>query len=144
MNNLIVYTDGGARGNPGPAGIGVYITTPEGEKVFAEGKYIGVSTNNEAEYTAFQTSLDWLLQFSQEHPLSQVIWKLDSMLVVEQLNRKWKIKEPRMQVFATQIWQKLQSLPCPYKITHVRRAENAQADFLVNEALDLHQTGGGE
>ncbi len=143
MTNLIVYTDGGARGNPGPAGIGVFVTSGDGKEVFSAGKYIGVSTNNEAEYSAFSDSLDWLLTYAQQNPVAGVVWKLDSMLVVEQLNKKWKIKEPRLHVFAQAIWQKLSELSCPYKITHVPRAENKEADLLVNQALDLQAQSGG-
>lgn len=142
--NVIIHTDGGARGNPGPAGIGVFVTDDQGNQVFAEGKYLGVSTNNEAEYSAFDASLDWLLRYVQEHNIEKTVWKLDSMLVVEQLNKKWKIKEPRLHVFAQKIWQKLAQLPCAYSITHVRREENKEADLLVNQALDLQMSGGGE
>lgn len=136
MNQLIIHTDGGARGNPGPAGIGVVFLDGENE-VFAQGLYIGDGkTNNEAEYTAFATSLQVLLENISTWQPSSIQWKLDSKLVVEQLNRRWKIKEPRMQQFAKDIWQKLSSLNVPYTITHIPREQNAAPDALYNQALD--------
>jgi ribonuclease HI len=138
MNSLelTIHTDGGARGNPGPAGIGIVVSDQLGQTHFELGKYLGKSTNNEAEYTAFFESLAWLETKREELSIAKVTWKLDSLLVVEQLNRRWKIKEPRMQVFAQKIWEKLKTLSFPYEIRHVRREENKEADLLVNQALD--------
>lgn len=132
---LIIHTDGGSRGNPGKAAIGVVVL--ENATVIAEvKKTIGVATNNEAEYSAFFASLEWI--FSQENysNLEKIQWKLDSKLVIEQLNKNWKIKEPRMQQLASKCWELLAKLPCPYSISYVPRAENAAADALVNQALD--------
>ena len=138
MTKLVIHTDGGARGNPGPAGIGV-VCLADGQTVAAEGKYIGEKTNNEAEYLAFLTSIDTLLANILAWQPASIEWQLDSKLVVEQLNRKWKIKEPRMSEFAQEIWQKMATLKVPYKISHIPRALNAAADALVNQALDAHQ-----
>jgi len=136
MTRLIIHTDGGARGNPGPAGIGMVFLDGE-ETVFEEGRFIGDGkTNNEAEYTAFLTSLQILKQNIHTWKPSEIVWRLDSLLVVEQLNRKWKIKEPRMSQFAHDIWQELKLLDIPYQIVHIPRAQNAAPDALYNQALD--------
>ncbi|CAN5307397.1 hypothetical protein BH10PAT2_BH10PAT2_1580 [soil metagenome] len=136
MNKLVIHTDGGARGNPGPAGIGI-VFLDGNETLFEEGQYIGDGkTNNEAEYTAFFTSVQTLQKNIHTWKPSEVEWRLDSKLVVEQLNRKWKIKEPRMSQFAHDIWQALATLDVPYKITHIPRELNAAPDALYNQALD--------
>lgn len=133
---FVIHTDGGSRGNPGPAAIGVWIGTPEGELIHSFGQYLGVGTNNEAEYEAILASLTWLLASPILTSITTLTWKLDSMLVVEQLNRRWKIKEPRIQAKATRCWELLKTLAVPYSITYVPRAQNAMADALVNLALD--------
>lgn len=142
MNNptLVIHTDGGARGNPGPSAIGVWVENGEGEPVHSFHHFLGVATNNEAEYEAFLASVTWLLSADQLKTTKSVTWKLDSMLVVEQLNRRWKIKEPRIQTKATRCWELLKTLPIPYQIMYVPRAKNYQADALVNQALDEHLT----
>jgi ribonuclease HI len=132
---LEVFTDGGSRGNPGPAAVGVTISRA-GKEVDTISEYLGVFTNNEAEYTAFQKSLERVGERAKTTPISEIKWFLDSMLVVEQLNKKWKIKEPRLQQFAMTIWQKLAELNTKFTISYVPRAQNARADQLVNMALD--------
>jgi ribonuclease HI len=133
--DIVIYTDGGSRGNPGPAALGVVVQRA-GKTIHSMYRYLGEKTNNEAEYEAFLASLEWLLANTSEIKPQVVSWKLDSMLVVQQLNKNWKIKEPRMHQLALQIWQKLSHLPVAYTIQHVPRAENAEADLLVNQALD--------
>lgn len=135
-SHLTLFTDGGARGNPGPAACGVYVVDQTGEVVFQTGKVIGESTNNEAEYQAFLLSLEWLGEYVSDHTLTSVEWKLDSMLVVKQLLREWKLKEARMAALATECWARLAKLPFSYRITHVPRELNRHADALVNAALD--------
>lgn len=132
---LTIHTDGGSRGNPGKAAIGVVVL--ENNAVKAEIKQtIGVATNNEAEYSAFFSSLEWILTQENRTEFKKIEWKLDSKLVIEQLNKRWKIKEPRMLQLATKCWSLLAKLKCSYTISYVPRAENAAADALVNQALD--------
>jgi ribonuclease HI len=132
---LTIYTDGGARGNPGPAAIGVAIEG-DGKPLAQWGECMGVATNNEAEYLAFQKSLEWVVEHAPTLQAEHISWKLDSKLVVEQLQKRWKIKEPRMLQAARAIWALQEQLHVPFSITHVPRAENAVADGLVNQALD--------
>ncbi len=136
VNSLKIYTDGGARGNPGPAGIGVYVIDQQRQVVYMESKYIGRATNNESEYKAFLASLEWLKTYLKSMTIDKVEWFLDSKLVVEQIKRNWKVKEPRLLEFAQQAWAILSILDCEFKISHVKRELNKQADALVNEALD--------
>lgn len=136
INSLTIFTDGGSRGNPGAAAVGVTVQDQTGAIVWETGQTIGVGTNNEAEYLAIKTSLEWLQTWDQTASLLSITWKLDSKLVVEQLSRRWKIKEPRMLVFAQQCWQLFDQLPCPYTLVHIPREQNKRADALVNQALD--------
>ncbi len=133
---LTIFTDGGARGNPGPAGIGVTVLDQTKTPIHEFGRVIGESTNNEAEYQAFLASIQWLTSTSHDFAISQVDWKLDSKLVVEQLNRRWKVKEKRLFSMVEEIWGLLASLPYPFSISHVPRELNRRADQLVNQALD--------
>lgn len=145
MATLQIFTDGGARGNPGPSGIGVHVIDETGTVVFELGKAIGDATNNEAEYQAFLASLEWVQQVrtAGSVDISRIEWKLDSMLVVNQLNKKWKIKEPRLAIFAQTAWagfQVLSQAGISHTVSHVYREQNREADRLVNAALDGNPT----
>jgi ribonuclease HI len=135
MASFTLFTDGGARGNPGPAGIGVSVLDDQDVEVYSYGEAIGIATNNEAEYQAFLHALSWLKQQPLQ-PKDLVVFKLDSLLVVEQLNKRWKVKEERMKVYTQQAWADLSQLPCAFTIAHIPRAQNKRADQLVNQALD--------
>ncbi|MBU0978925.1 MAG: ribonuclease HI family protein [Patescibacteria group bacterium] len=134
-SELIIHTDGGSRGNPGPAGIGVVVFC-DNQVIYKQSNTIGSATNNQAEYQAFLSSLDWLLSHQSKLNPTRVIWKLDSLLVVEQINQNWKIKLPHLKIMAQEAWQGLKKLTCEYQIGYVPREENAYADSLVNQALD--------
>lgn len=136
MSKLKIFTDGGARGNPGPAGIGVYVIDEHQTLVFQQSLSIGRATNNEAEYRAFLASLEWLGGYLKTNAIEGVDWFLDSKLVVEQVNKNWKIKEARLEKFTKVAWKLLSSLKFKYKISHIRRENNQDADRLVNQALD--------
>jgi ribonuclease HI len=136
--NLIAHIDGGARGNPGPAAIGVVVTDEAGNMLFEEGKLIGTATNNEAEYRA----LIHLLEKAATDPVlsssgaSSLFVHCDSKLLVEQVTGKWKIKEPRLQDLYNQVQVAKASVPFALRIKHVSREDNKRADQLLNEALD--------
>jgi len=131
INKLEVYTDGGARNNPGPAGIGVVI----GDKEYAE--YIGETTNNVAEYKAVIFALKKAKHLLGKSKLknTEVIVNIDSLLVVNQLNGKYKILEKELQLFFMEIWNLKFNFPY-LKFNHIPREENKRADYLVNQALD--------
>ena len=127
----IVHTDGAARGNPGPAAVGVVIQDESGRVIYETSRSLGVRTNNEAEYLAFLTALEYLRESRPEG----VEFNLDSELVVRQLNGQYKVKEPRLQALHGQAMMLLNFFP-RHSIRHVRRAQNKRADELANEALD--------
>ncbi len=129
-----IHTDGGSRGNPGPSAIGVVVLDETQTTVFELSKYIGITTNNEAEYQALQASLEWLLDHQAD--VTEVIWKLDSKLILEQVQKHWKIKEPRLLVYAQNCWKLLEKITCDYSLMYIPRAQNVCADALVNQALD--------
>jgi ribonuclease HI len=133
---ISVFTDGGSRGNPGLAAGAFFVYDDKNAVLHSEGTFLGQKTNNEAEYEAFLSSLHWVEENVQKHNIEEIVWKLDSLLVVEQLNRKWKIKEARMLVLAQKAWQVLTTLGLKHSIQHIPRAQNAAADLLVNQTLD--------
>ncbi len=130
---ITIYTDGGARGNPGPAAAGVVIK--EGDATLLEfGEYLGpVQTNNYAEYMAVILALEALKR--EGHAGRTLEFKMDSKLVVEQVLGNWKIKEPTLKPLVAKIRALLTDFP-EYSFTHIPREDNYEADALVNQALD--------
>jgi ribonuclease HI len=132
MNKTVVInTDGGARGNPGPAGTGVVIKDESGNVLYAVGEYVGETTNNVAEYKALIRALEQAVILSA----SIVKVNMDSELIVKQMNGQYKIKEPTLQELAG-IVLKLRNKFQNVTFTHVRREFNKEADLLVNQAID--------
>lgn len=129
---IFTYTDGGARGNPGPAAIGVVIKNQGHETIKEVGLYIGEATNNEAEYQALIRGIEEAL----EKKADEITCILDSELIVKQLNGMYKVKNPRMKKF----WLRVKELEANFErviYKHVERKENKEADKLVNQVLDL-------
>lgn len=140
MNKIFINTDGGSRGNPGPAGIGVVFYDQEEKEVHNYKECIGIATNNEAEYGAIISALKILLK-NDWHGKNisfegEVVCRLDSQLVVEQINGRYKIKQPHLQAFSDEIKELLGQLQSKISFVHVRREQNKRADELVNQALD--------
>lgn len=133
---LKIFTDGGSRGNPGPAAVGISFQMGN-EEVHSISEYIGEKTNNIAEYQAFLTSLNHIAS-NNFVTNDGAQWFLDSTLVVEQLNNRWKVKDPNIRIIWQECQEKLNSLSFPYSIQYVPREENTRADQLVNIALDNH------
>ena len=127
---VTLFTDGGARGNPGPAAIG-YVIMSDKRVIVEHGEYIGKATNNVAEYTALLHGL----RHARRLGTAEVHCKLDSQLVVEQLNRRFKVKDSNLAKLFIQVWNLSQEFK-RITFTHIRREENSQADKLVNCALD--------
>lgn len=135
--NIRVFTDGGARGNPGFAAIGVFIENDKNETLAQIGKKIGIATNNVAEYKAVLEGLSWLAAnvktFNKE---TQISFFLDSQLVCSQIRGIYKVKNKNLQELLFQIRVKEKELGIPVLYNFVRREENINADKLVNMALD--------
>ena len=136
MNRTIkIHTDGGARGNPGPAGIGFVIDgLPIGKQKV--GKYIGETTNNEAEYRALITALEKLIPLMVDEEIERIECYADSELMVKQLNGEYKVKDTNIRGFFLEIQALKSQLDIPISFHHIPRARNAEADELVNEILD--------
>lgn len=141
LTKIIVYTDGGARGNPGPAAIGVVIKDASGRVIKSYGEAIGEATNNEAEYRAVIFALAKLkaLVGKKQTPGLLTEVNLDSELVVKQLNGEYKIEEERLFPLFIKIWNLKMDFG-EVRFRHVPREKNKEADRLVNEALDRGQT----
>ncbi len=129
--NLTIFTDGGARGNPGPAGIGAVIKDASGKNLAELKEYIGETTNNVAEYRALILALKKALELGGEN--LQI--NMDSELIVRQMLGQYKIKEPTLKLLAQEVF-KLTNKFKNVGFTHVVRELNKQADKLVNRAID--------
>lgn len=128
---LVLHVDGGARGNPGPAAIGVVITAGDGETVEELAEPIGLATNNVAEYRALLRGLERAAEL--EATELEIIG--DSELIARQVTGVYKVKHPAMKPLHDQVTTALRAF-ARWRIRTVPRAENARADALVNEALD--------
>ncbi|MGW2284171.1 bifunctional RNase H/acid phosphatase [Streptomyces phaeochromogenes] len=137
MRELIVEADGGSRGNPGPAGYGaVVIDAATGETLAEAAEYLGVTTNNVAEYSGLVAGLRAARDLD---PTATVRVRMDSKLVVEQMSGRWQIKHPAMRPLAAEA----RSILPPDRVTYewIPRAENKHADRLANEAMDAGKRG---
>jgi ribonuclease HI len=133
MKKLVIFTDGGARGNPGPSACGVYIMDEHGKVVKEHGRFLGHQTNNFAEYTAI---IDALMH-AHELGAEEVTMFMDSELAVKQLNGEYRVRNPGLGV----LFMKVHNLRLQFRkvtFSHVRREKNKEADRLVNEAIDKH------
>lgn len=129
---MVIYCDGGSRGNPGHAA-SAFVATTDDEVVYREGKYIGITTNNVAEYTAVIMALKWI---SDSQPSGQVIINLDSQLIERQINGLYKVKDEKLQRLHLEVNDKLKLLKNKPKFVWNYRKDNELADDLVNEELD--------
>ena len=138
MKKIIVYTDGGSRGNPGKAAIGIVFCNEDGQIIKKFGEYLGDNlTNNDAEYSAIIFALKkFKTVFGKAiSENSDVEVRADSELVVKQLNGEYRLLDPKIQQFFIEIWNlkfDFQSV----KFKHILRDKNKEADQLVNETLD--------
>lgn len=131
LEKLIIFTDGGARGNPGPAGIGAVLYDEERRVVAEISEYLGIATNNQAEYRALIAALKKAASLGA----SELDCYLDSELVVKQLKREYKVKNKDL----APLFLEIHNLSLKFKkigYTHVPRERNQEADRLANEAMD--------
>ena len=133
---LIVWTDGAARGNPGPAGIGVQITDADGTVIAEIAEGIGIATNNVAEYTAAIRGLERAAELHAR----DVLLRSDSRLIVEQLAGRYKVKNPRLQELHARARMLAAGLP-RVRYEHVPRERNTEADRLANAGVDAWLEG---
>jgi len=128
---IIAHIDGGSRGNPGPAAYAVVVTTADGTRLDSLSKYLGHATNNVAEYEGLLAALSYALE--HHHRRLKII--TDSELMARQINGQYKVKNPNLKV----LYQRARTLIAQFdafRIEHVRREHNREADRLANEAMD--------
>jgi ribonuclease HI len=128
---LTINVDGGARGNPGPAAVGVVVRDADGEVLEERGERIGRATNNVAEYQALLLGIE----LGAAHGASELELVGDSELIVRQVEGRYKVKDATMKELHAEVKAALQPFD-GWSIRHVRREQNAEADRLVNEVLD--------
>jgi len=131
VSKLKIFTDGGARGNPGPAGIGVVIKNEHNDIICEISKYIGKTTNNQAEYRAVVCAIEK----AKELGAKEVDFYLDSELVVKQLNREYKVRNKDLMPHFVKIYNHSLSFK-KIKFIHIYREKNKEADQLANAAMD--------
>ena len=137
METITIFTDGGSRGNPGPAAIGVHVVNADGKMLMQVAETIGNATNNYAEYWAVVRALQAAKEhFGKRTDDIQFVLKLDSELVKKQLNNEYQIKEPGLVPLFIEI-HNMRGASFPNLIfIHLSREQNKEADMLVNQALD--------
>lgn len=140
MSKLFINTDGGSRGNPGPAAIGIVFYDSENKIIHTDKECIGKATNNEAEYRAIIKALEILAKSSWRGEFDgnggEVLCRLDSQLVVEQLNGNYKVKQPHIRILVDKVKKCIDQFSLDISFIHIVREQNKLADKLVNEALD--------
>ena len=137
MKKIIIYTDGGSRGNPGSAAVGIYIEDSRGNKIASIGKKIGIATNNVAEYSAIIEAFNWFLKNINElENVEKIFFNVDSELAYSQLSGLYKIKNSAIRELVFKIRQHEAELKIPVVYQHIPREKNKKADLLVNLALD--------
>jgi ribonuclease HI len=129
---ILAYTDGASRGNPGESGVGIVLKDELGNVIASQYGYIGIATNNIAEYTALAACLR-LVQTTQ---CSQLVVHSDSELIVRQLNGLYKVKDAKLKKHFQKIQNIIVAAPFQFKIRHVPREENREADELANRGID--------
>ena len=135
---LKVFTDGGSKGNPGPAAIGIVFYDESDHVLWAHREDIGVETNNTAEYRAVMKAYELIIStLKPQYPIERVEWYADSLLVVQQLKGVYKIKQFHIQEYVNQIRVYEKTLGLPVSYSHVMREKNKLADALVNDAVDI-------
>ncbi len=134
---LVAHIDGGARGNPGPAGYGVRVDDAEGRMVAELYGYLGTATNNTAEYAALLA----LLEYAVQAGAASVRVLSDSELLVRQISGEYRVKHPALQVLHGEARRLIAALPS-VSLEHVPREQNVAADALANRAMNLRQSSG--
>lgn len=135
MKTILIHTDGGSRGNPGQAAIGVFIED-ENKTLAKIGKKIGVTTNNVAEYKAVLEALSWILENKDLVKGAKIKFFIDSQLIYSQIIGTYKIKNENLRVILFEIRKKEAEINSEIIYNHIPREENKKADTLVNMALD--------
>ena len=139
MPTLTIHTDGGSRGNPGPAACAAVFLNSSREVIHSTSRYLGHATNNEAEYQGVILALETILaNINKFSDFSDLHFVLDSELIVFQLTGRYKIKNDNLRQLATTVHQLIRQVNKPTSFTHVKRHLNTLPDKLLNQELDQH------
>lgn len=133
MNRVKIFTDGGARGNPGNSAC-AFVVYREEKVEFEKAVYLGITTNNVAEYSAVEEAIKW----SAGNHIQSADFYLDSELVVKQMRGEYKIKDKKLKILYDNIQFQISNSKLQIYWYHVPRSQNKRADFLVNQELDKH------
>jgi ribonuclease HI len=144
-NNLTIFTDGGARGNPGPAACAFIVKDTAKDVIYSQGNFLGWATNNVAEYSGVLQALGWLLNCSYLSQLSEINFCLDSTLVVEQLKGNFKVKDVNLKKLYLDAQTKMANIirfnpRTQFTFKYIPRVQNHLADTLVNQTLDSNRS----
>ena len=131
-----IYTDGGSRGNPGISGYGLVIYDDQKTLIYKESKFLGIKTNNEAEYSGIIAALEWVKKNQSAYQITQLNFFADSQLMIRQFQGIYKVKAPTLLPLFSRAQQLLLQINLPAKFTDVRREFNKLADELANQAMD--------
>ncbi|HEX5412916.1 MAG TPA: ribonuclease HI family protein [Terriglobia bacterium] len=128
---ITAHIDGGSRGNPGPAAYAVVVSSQDGTRLASFSRYLGHATNNVAEYEGLLAALDYAL----EHKYRRLKVITDSELLARQMNGRYQVRNPNLQVLHHRAQEMIAQFDA-FRIEHVRREHNREADRLANEAMD--------
>ena len=134
-SSLEIYSDGGARGNPGPAAC-AFVVIKNKKVIFEKSKFLGHATNNVAEYNGVVLALEWLKQNTKKKIFTSVVFYLDSQLVARQLSGKYKVKNENLRKFVVQIKNLEKEIPANLSYVSIPREDNKLPDKLLNEEID--------
>ncbi|MGE5314526.1 MAG: ribonuclease HI family protein [Acidobacteriota bacterium] len=134
---LRAWTDGASRGNPGDAGIGVIVKSEDGAVLIEERRYLGKTTNNQAEYTALIVCIEKILAHPAALSCKALDVFADSELMVRQIKGEYKVRDEGLKVHYARVCELLKQAPFRFTIAHVPRSQNKEADRLANEGIDF-------
>lgn len=134
---LHAFTDGASRGNPGESGIGLLVKDEQGNVLLSESGFIGITTNNVAEYTALLT----LLQRMNKFACTRLVVHSDSELMVRQLNGTYRVRDEGLKAYHRKVMNLLTNAPFQYEVKHIPRSSNKDADRLANAGIDAGKPG---
>jgi len=133
-----IYTDGGSRGNPGISGYGVVVTDASGQTIHQEAKFLGVKTNNEAEYMGFIAALNWLKNHHSQLKITSIDFFSDSQLIIRQIKGQYKVKAKNLLPLFNSVKSLMTQIDLPIHFQDILRHRNQLADALANQAMDDH------
>jgi ribonuclease HI len=134
--DLNIYTDGGSRGNPGVSGYGFVVFDQNHQLIHQQSKFLGIKTNNEAEYMGVIDALTWVNQNLARLSPQKITFFSDSQLLVRQLQRVYKVKSPNLKPLFESVLSLINQIKVPLTFTEIRRESNQLADSLANQAMD--------